>query len=187
MPSYSSSSSNSCSWANQINNRNFLSGIGFKFNLGKYPKVDFFCNSARIPEITLATAKQPTYLKDIDVPETKLSFGDLTIQFLVDENLENYRIVHEWMYGLGFPETAQQFIDVTSDQEGVRDMKEQFADGSLRILNSNFNEVAKVKFLDMFPVSLSSLDFDATSTDVNYFTAQATFKYTVYQLTSSIK
>ena len=177
--------SNSCSWASQINNRNFLSGIGFKFNLGKYPKVDFFCNSARIPEITLATATQPSYLKDIDVPETKLSFGDLTIQFLVDENLENYRIVHEWMYGLGFPETAQQFIDVTTDKDGIRDMKEQFADGTLRILNSNFNEVAKVKFLDMFPVSLSSLDFDATSTDVNYFTAQATFKYTVYQLTAT--
>jgi len=166
--------SNSCSWANQINNRNFLSGIGFKFNLGKYPKVDFFCNTARIPEITLATATQPSYLKDIDVPENKLSFGDLTIQFLVDENLENYRIVHDWMYGLGFPETAQQFIDVTTDKDGIRDMKEQFADGTLRILNSNFNEVAKVKFLDMFPVSLSSLDFDATSTDVNYFTAQAT-------------
>ena len=187
MPSYSSSSSNSCTWANQINNRNFLSGIGFKFNLGKYPKVDFFCNTARIPEISLATAKQPTYLKDIDIPETKLTFGDLTIQFLVDENLENYRIVHEWMYGLGFPETAQQFINVTTDHDGSRDMKEQFADGTLRILNSNFNEVAKVKFLDMFPVSLSSLDFDATSTDVNYFTAQATFKYTVYQLNSSIK
>ena len=177
--------SNSCSWANQINNRNFLSGIGFKFNLGKYPKVDFFCNTARIPEITLATATQPSYLKDIDVPENKLSFGDLTIQFLVDENLENYRIVHDWMYGLGFPETAQQFIDVTTDKDGIRDMKEQFADGTLRILNSNFNEVAKVKFLDMFPVSLSSLDFDATSTDVNYFTAQATFKYTVYQLTAT--
>ena len=180
--------SNSCSWANQISNRNFLSGIGFKFNLGKYPKVDFFCNSARIPEITLATATQPSYLKDIDVPETKLSFGDLTIQFLVDENLENYRIVHDWMYGLGFPETAKQFKDLLSDPDDVTqpgDMKEQFADGTLRILNSNFNEVAKVKFLDMFPVSLSSLDFDATSTDVNYFTAQATFKYTVYQLTAT--
>jgi len=176
---------NNCSWANQINNRNFLSGIGFKFNLGKYPKVDFYCNTARIPEITLATATQPSYLKDIDIPENKLSFGDLTIQFLVDENLENYRIVHEWMYGLGFPETAQQFIDVTTDKDNIRDMKEQFADGTLRILNSNFNEVAKVKFLDMFPVSLSSLDFDATQTDVNYFTAQATFKYTVYQLTAS--
>ena len=101
--------------------------------------------------------------------------------------MENYRIVHNWLTGLGFPETAQQFKDVTTDRDGIREMNEQFADGTLRILNSNFNEVAKVKFLDMFPVSLSSLDFDATSTDVNYFTAQATFKYTVYQLTSSIK
>ena len=75
---------------------------------------------------------------------------------------------------------------LTTDVAGAREMNEQFADGTLRILNSNFNEIAKVKFLDMFPVSLSSLDFDATSTDVNYFTAQATFKYTVYQLTSSV-
>lgn len=184
--SYSSSPSGNCSWPNQISNRNFLSGIGFKFNLGKYPKVDFYCNTARIPEVSLATATQPSYLKDIDIPETKLKFGDLTIQFLVDENMENYRTVHEWITGLGFPETPQQFIDVTTDKDGIRDMKEQFADGTLRILNSNFNEIAKVKFLDMFPVSLSSLDFDATSTDVNYFTAQATFKYTVYQLTSTV-
>tara|TARA_B000000532_G_scaffold161125_1_gene129850 strand:+ start:189 stop:749 length:561 start_codon:yes stop_codon:yes gene_type:complete len=182
----SSSSSNICSWASQINNRNFLSGIGFKFNLGKFPKVDFFCNTARIPEITLDTTTQPSYLKNIDVPGEKISYGDLTIQFLVDENMENYKIVHDWITGLGFPETAQQFIDKTTDRDGLRDMKEQFADGTLRILNSNFNEVAKVKFLDMFPVSLSSLDFDATSTDVNYFTAQASFKYTVYQLTSSV-
>jgi len=175
-----------CSWPNQINNRNFLSGIGFKFNLGKYPKVDFFCNTAKIPEVSLATATQPSYLKDIDIPETKLKFGDLTIQFLVDENMENYRILHNWIIGLGFPETPQQFIDVTTDKDGIRDMKEQYADGTLRILNSNFNQVAKVKFLDMFPVALSSLDFDATSTDVSYFTAQATFKYTVYQLTSTL-
>ena len=175
-----------CSWPNQINNRNFLSGIGFKFNLGKYPKVDFFCNTARIPEVTLGTATQPSYLKDIEVPGEKISYGDLTIQFLVDENMENYRIIHDWITGLGFPETAQQFKDLTTDdRDGTRELQEQFADGTLRILNSNFNEIAKVKFLDMFPVSISSLDFDATSTDVNYFTAQATFKYTVYQLTAS--
>ena len=175
-----------CSWPNQINNRNFLSGIGFKFNLGKYPKVDFFCNTARIPEISLGTATQSSYLKDIEIPGEKISYGDLTIQFLVDENMENYRIVHDWITGLGFPETAQQFKDVTTDRDGFRVLNEQFADGTLRILNSNFNEIAKVIFLDMFPVSLSSLDFDATSTDVNYFTAQATFKYTVYELTSSV-
>jgi hypothetical protein len=66
-------------------------------------------------------------------------------------------------------------------------MLEAFSDGTLRVLNSNYKEVAKVKFLDLFPTSLSSLDFDATPTDIQYFTAQASFKYTVYTITSSIK
>ena len=26
----------------QVQNRNFLSGVAFKFSLGKFPKVDFF-------------------------------------------------------------------------------------------------------------------------------------------------
>ena len=35
----------------------------------------------------------------------------------------------------------------------------------------------------MFPVELSTLNFDATSEDVSYFTAEATFKYTIYNIT----
>ena len=38
---------------------------------------------------------------------------------------------------------------------------------------------------NLFPISLSSLDFDATNTDVQFFTAEATFKYTIYDLTTS--
>ena len=171
---------------NQIANRNFLTGVGFKFTLGKYPKIDFFSNSARIPELTLDTAVQPTYLKDIDVPGEKLTYGDFTLRFLVDENMENYISVYNWLNGLGFPEETAQFRELTTDTSGIRDLKQGFSDGTLRILNSNFNEVAKVKFKDLFPVSLTSLDFDATSTDVSYFTAEATFKYTIYELSSSI-
>lgn len=174
-----------CNFVNQISNRNFLSAVGFKFTLAKYPKVDFFSNSARIPEISLDIARQPTYLKDIDVPGEKLTYGDLTIRFLVDENMENYISIYEWLTGLGFPETPTQFKNLTTDDAGMRDQKEAFSDGTLRILNSNFKEVAKVKFLDLFPTSLSSLDFDSTVTDVQYFTAEASFKYTVYTLTSS--
>ena len=67
----------------------------------------------------------------------------------------------------------------------IRDPKEAFCDGTLRILNSNYREVAQVKFKDLFPTSLTSLDFDATNTDVQYFTAEASFKYTIYNLTAT--
>ena len=174
-------------FAKQIDNRNFLSGVGFKFNLTKFPKVDFFSNSARIPELNLELTRQPSYLKNIDVPGERLTYGDLTLRFLVDENMENYISVYTWLKGLGFPETTQEYKDLTTDKDGQRDNKEAFCDGTLRILNSNYREVAKVKFTDLFPTSLTSLDFDATNTDIQFFTAEATFKYTIYNLTSSIK
>jgi hypothetical protein len=167
---------------NQIENRNFLSPIGFKFTLAKEQKVSFFCNSARIPEISLGTAIQPSYLKDIDVPGEKLTYGDLTLRFLVDEDLRNYMAIHNWLTGLGFPETMQQFKDLTKNEDGISDILQSFSDGSLYILNSNYNTTAIVKFKDLFPVYLTSLEFEATDTDVNYFTAEVTFKYTVYKI-----
>ena len=171
-----------CNFPNQINNRNFLSPVGFKFTLSKNPKIPFFCNSARIPEISLGSAIQPTYLKDLDVPCDRLSYGDFSLRFLVDENMENYMAVHNWLTGLGFPETTQQFKDLVTNDDGVRDLKEQFSDGSLHILNSNFRDVAIVKFRDLFPIYLTSLEFQASDTDINYFTAEVTFKYTIYNV-----
>ena len=169
----------------QIQNRNFLSGVAFKFNLAKFPKVDFFSNSAIIPVLNLELAQQSSYLKNIDVPGERLTYGDFTLRFLVDENMENYKSVYDWLTGLGFPETTKEFADIIKDSDGQTDPKEAFCDGTLRILNSNYREVAKVKFSDLFPVSLTSLDFDATNTDVQFFTAEATFKYTLYKLSTN--
>ena len=90
--------------------------------------------------------------------------------------------VHNWLTGLGFPETPQQFINKTTDTDGIRDLEEQFCDGGLHILSSNLRDVAIVKFKNLFPVSITSLNFDATETDINYFTAEATMRYTVYNI-----
>ena len=132
--------------SNQIANRNFLAPVGFKFTLSKFPKVSFFSNTARIPDISLGTAIESTYLKDIDIPGEKLTYGELNIRFLVDEDLKNYMSVHNWLTGLGFPESPQQFIDITKNQDGIEDKKEQYSDGSLHILNSNYNDIAAVAY-----------------------------------------
>jgi len=166
----------------QIGNRNFLSPVGFKFTLAKEPKVAFFCNSARIPEISLGTAIQPAYLKDVDVPGDKLSYGDFSLRFLVDENLTNYMAIHNWMLGLGYPDSTKQFDDLTKNEDGSDELQKQFSDGSLHILNSNYRDVAIVKFRDLFPIYLTSLEFEATDSDVQYFTADVTFKYTLYDM-----
>ena len=172
-------------FANQITNRNFLSPAGFNFTITKTPKVSFFCSSASIPEITFDTNTQPTYLKNIDIPGEKLEYQDLMVRFLVDEDLKNYMAIHNWMTGIGYPETLGDFKTETTADDGSRDMNQQFSDGSLSILNSNYRTNAIVKFKDLFPTALTSLEFDTGVTDIQYFTAQVTFKYLVYNIVAA--
>jgi len=168
-------------YSKQISNRNYLSPTGFKFNLAKTPKVDFFSSSAKIPGIQLGSIGVGNYLKEVPIPGDTIQYEDLTLSFLVDENMENYMEIHNWIYGIGYPKSVQQFKDFVDDRGDVDNMK-QFSDGTLAILNSNYNPTIYVRFTDMFPVSLSALEFTASENDYTYFTATVTFKYLLYEI-----
>ena len=175
----------------QIANRNYMSPLGFKLVLTKTPKVDFLCQSANIPSISMGTAIQPSYLKDIPVPGDKVLYDDLNVRFLVDEKMENYLAIHKWITGLGYPESIGQYRQLKTDDKRtdkrVDDSADplyfQYSDATLQVLNSNYKPSVLINFKDAFPVSLSTLDFDVTTRDYNYFTAEVTFKYTIYNIT----
>ena len=171
----------------QIENRNFLSPTGFKFILDRSPKVAFFCNQANIPDLNLGVAIQPSYLKDIDIPGDKIVFGDLNIRFLVDENLENYMEIQNWIRGLGYPESLEEIYDLQNNgivnPKYLQKSMNIYSDGTLQILSSNLIAKFNVSFKDLFPYSLSTISFDATNTDIQYFTADVSFKYTIYNIT----
>ena len=169
-----------------IDNRNFLSPTGFKFGLKRSPGVAFFCNQANIPALDLGVAEQPTYLKDIPIPGDKIQFGDLNLRFLVDEDLVNFMEIQNWIRGLGFPESLAEFNEL-KDQAILGPMgkstEDVYSDGTLQILSSNLVPKFQVVFSDLFPYSLSTVTFDATDTDIEYFTADVAFKYTIYEIT----
>tara|TARA_R100001509_G_scaffold125680_1_gene79176 strand:- start:162 stop:749 length:588 start_codon:yes stop_codon:yes gene_type:complete len=172
----------------QIENRNFLSPTGFRFIVKRCPKSAFFCNQANIPSIDLGITFQANYLRDIPIPGDKLEFGDLTIRFLVDEDLNNYIEIQNWLRGLGFPESGQEFRDLDSEGKDYGIIPTEggdniYSDGTLQILSNNLVPKFQVVFTDLFPYSLSTINFDATDTDIEYFTAEASFKYTMYNLT----
>jgi hypothetical protein len=166
----------------QIQNRNYLANVGFNFTLARFPKVDFFSNTANLPGLTLGTVNAPNYLKELPLAGDRLVFEDFSLQFIVDEKMENYLAVHNWMRGLGFPNSIQDFKDLVTDDDGVQDMDRQYSDGTLLVLNNQFNNIARVKFNGLFPYTLSGLQFDATDTDYTSITATVTFKYTIYNI-----
>lgn len=173
---------------NAIENRNFLSTLGFRFTVNRAPKVAYFTNVANIPGLELGVAKQQNYLTEIPVPGDKITFDDFTLKFLVDENLENYMELQKWMRGLGFPESLDEIYDLQKNNKKFTDniRKSQmniYSDGTLIVYNSNQRYNFEVRFNYLFPYKLSPLQFDSTTPDNQYFTAEVSFKYLMYNIT----
>jgi len=154
----------------QPKNRNFLSPIGFKFNLELFKGVDFFCQSASIPEISMPFAEVPTPFRNIPIaPSGGVTFGDLNIRFIVDEDMENYLAIHDWIREYGLAEERASGEDL-------------YSYAILQILSSHSNTNHMVEFTNIFPVSLSGVPFDATVGDIEYLTADVLFKYEKYDI-----
>lgn len=169
----------------QITNKNFLAPSGYKFSLTRNPKIDFFSTSVNIPGINLGVAVQSNYFSDIPVPGDKISFDNFNLRFIVDENIENYLEIQEWIRGFGFPEYPEQYAELLQGDvlnKGVQTASSGQSNGSLIIYNSNFQPNIKVDFRGLFPVSLSQINFDSSDTEVSYITAEVVLKYTMYNI-----
>ena len=178
----------------------YASPTQFKFSILKLPKTEYFCTAVNIPGISLAgTPVQQTMLKDIPLPGDKLNYENLSMTFLVDENLENYQEIHGWLRGLGFPEDHKEFQNTltsgndrfpgsTSTVLGDAGRTKYappktgglYSDATLSVLSNKNNSVGEVRFSDVFPISLSGLAYNQQATDVDYLTASVTFEYKIY-------
>jgi hypothetical protein len=185
--------------ARQPTKLDYASPTQFKFNIVKLPKVEYFCTSVNIPGISINYVEQQTPLKDIPHPGEKLKYSDLTMSFIVDENLENYQEIHGWLVGLGFPDSYADYdtliqagkdrfptskSSVSTELGKIRypapSQGAAFSDATLMVLTNKNNPVVEVRFKDVFPINLSNLNYSQQATDINYLTADVTFKYSIY-------
>ena len=172
----------------QIENRNFLQPRGFTFSVNRAPKVSYFGRKINLPALDLDIATQPNYLREIPLPGTMIDFEDLTFEFLVDEDLKNYMEIQNWIRGIGFPESLSEIYnwqkksDTINVEQEPRSELNLYSDGTMTILDSMNNASFKVKYQNLFPYRLSTLQFDATLQDAEFFTAQVSFKYMMYNI-----
>lgn len=154
----------------QPTNRNFLSPVGFLLDLEIFDGVDFFCQSASIPEIAMPFAEVQTPYRNVPIVSSGgVSYGDLNVRFIIDEDLKNYLVIHNWIKEYGLAEKRADSADA-------------YSNARLQIMTSHNNVNHIVEFTNMFPVSLSSVPFDATVGDIEYLLADVTFKFETYTI-----
>ena len=138
----------------QPNNLDFASPSQFRFNLLKTPNVEFFVTSVNIPGISFTgDATMNTRFKTLAFMGDTLDFADLELTFLVNEDLSNYREMFDWMVGIGFPQSTQQFETATAAEAGLKpntgtlvDPSSMQSDATLTILTNKNNPTLRVNF-----------------------------------------
>ena len=180
----------------------YVSPTQFKFGIHQLPKVEFFTTTATVPAIALSDVVIPTPFKSIPMQGDQLTFDNLTVNFIVDEFLENYLSLHEWMTAIGFPKNRKQFSDfktntsntpatartTASTSSDIGDVQQAspnnalFSDATLTILSNKNNPIVNVLFRDLYPVAMSALEYNQAATDVEYLTASVDFAYQIYEI-----
>jgi len=171
--------------------QDFLRPNAFRFGLKDLPNVSFTCQSANLPQIAFGVATQPTPFIDIPRIGEKLNFGELSIRFLISEDMSNYIELYNWLIALGFPNSYEQYATYIRNKsnkfpfvttaKGVTEVL-AYSDGTLTILDSTNNPKINIIYKDIFPIALEGLDYDIASSTVEYLTAIATFKFRIFEI-----
>jgi len=161
-------------------NKNFLSPLNFKFQVKKCPHVNFFVQKVGIPDISLSPAIFPNPMVKIPLPGDHMTYGDFSVTFKIDEDLQNYLEIHKWIKDLGKPVDFQGRYDIRQQKEYTGEGEK--SDLSLLVLSSSMAVNYEVVMVDAFPVSLTGIQFNTVDRDVVYLNSTATFKYSYYDI-----
>jgi hypothetical protein len=164
-------------------NQNLMQSTRFQLNFSRLPAVSFFCQTFILPSVSAGYATSPTPFVDMKLPGEKLQYDSLNLTFLVDEDMANWREIHNWMRAYTFPKDFSEYRNLAKLSDTVKNSRQpQYSDAILTVYNNAWLQIAQFKFYDVFPTSLSGINFSTQDTPDSPVMTDATFDYTYYDI-----
>jgi hypothetical protein len=162
-------------------NPNFLQPNKFMLNFARTPALRYFCQTVTVPGISTSEIAQVNPFVELYKPGEKPVYDVLNVTFMVDEKLESWREIHDWIRAMTFPYSFEEYKSLSSINPYAQ-KQPQYTDATLTLLSSANQPVVEFKFYDVFPISISSFVMSSTDSPDSIITADATFRYSFYDL-----
>ena len=168
-------------------NLSLLQSTKFRLTFERLSGMTFFCQSANFPGVSLTEIPRPTPFVDLYMPGEKIVYDTFNISFLVDEDLRSWTEIHDWIRGMTFPTDFKEYIGLSRQSAGSyhssvfsKGLKPQYTDASLTLYTNQNNPNFRIKFVDLFPTSLSTIIVNTGDSAENIITADASFRFSYY-------
>lgn len=162
-----------------LQSTNFLQPTGFKVVVlrKRFKNLEFFAQNVMHPDVTVSPSVVQYRGTNASVPGDKIEYGTLTIEAIIDENLNVYKEMHTWL------EKTVTDPYKTADKIKVGDQDLTTYDISLMVLSSHNNTTNTIRYKSAFPINIGVINFQSTTDNVQYITCPITFQYTGFTIT----
>jgi hypothetical protein len=162
-------------------NFNYLQPTSFKLVIDRrnYPNLEFFCQTITHPGMILNPVELAIpRLSGIPMPGESLTFNELSTNVILDENLEGYSEMYNWILRLVNTNIGNGGRGSISTDTNTP----TYADITLSILSSHNNQTKQIRYLDCVPTSLGDIVFESTADGQTFITFAASFRFNYFKL-----
>lgn len=167
--------------------RDPLQTTKFRLSFTRLPGLTYFCQTATLPGISLTEIPRNTPFVDLYVPGEKAIYDVFNATFIVAEDLDDWKGIHDWIRGMTFPTDFKEYADLAKQSAESYYRKQagvpvQYADGILTVYSNKNNPSVRITFKDMFPTQLGGIQFSALDSAENIPTSDVSFRYSYYDI-----
>jgi hypothetical protein len=152
----------------------------YEFVIDRLPHVTFFIQSVVIPDVSLVGTQVPSPYVSVPIPGNILNYGELQVNYIMDEDMKAWREIYDWMYNLGNPESRNKIGDLT---QTLGRRNSVTSDASLLVKSNANNPRVKFTFKDIFPTTLGGLTLSSNEGQ-EFITSTISFLYSHYTVDS---
>lgn len=163
-------------------NPNYLHPNKFTLNFSRLPNTQFFCQAVNLPGVSLGEVPRNNPFVDLYSPGEKILYDLLNVTFIVDEDLQTWIEIHDWIRAMTFPLEFSEYRNLSNLSDYSNPVNPQFSDASLTILSSANNPNYRIQMIDCFPTSLSSIVFTSSDSPESVISADVTFRFAFYNI-----
>lgn len=153
----------------------------FFVDIEKIQNVNYKLKSIETPDISIGEVPVGTPFQNMNIAGDHIEYGKFVMTFIVDENLYNYGSILNWVRGLGFPESFDDFKSLISNETEISKRSysaKETSDISVHLLTNHRNSNRVMRIINAFPISLSGISLGNDNTESEVITATATFSCT---------
>jgi len=167
-------------------NTNLLQASKFLLTINRIPNTQYFCQQVNIPGFTLGQAIVNTPLLDYYAAGNKLTYNTFNITFLLDEKMQSWIDLHNWFRAIASPVSTAERNRLNNIQNAEKNTKlPAYSDATLTILSNLNNPLLRLNMINMFPISLSDVQFSTQNSADDIMTADASFIFMYHEIVTA--